>query len=148
MNTPDLLQRAKELLEPQAPGGVRVDRFEVVDEVAELAASFHESVLGNVLASELAVTGGPSDWDDPDAPLDEGSPTWGYATEMATLLNHDYFNRVILTQHGPALERLLAEHGHPGVPVVASPGYTPAVLMPYYRRLKAGRTPRRTPPQD
>lgn len=147
MNIPDLLQGARALMETRPPGGIRVDRFEIVDEAAELAASFHEAVLGNVLASELAVTGGPSDWHDPDAPLDVGSPTWGYATEIATLLNHDYFNRVILAQHGPALERLLAVHGHPGVPVVAVPGYTPAGLMPYYRRLKAEHARRPSTPQ-
>lgn len=147
MNEPNLLQSAKDLMETRAPEGLRVDRFEVVDGVAELSASFHDNVLGNVLASELAVTGGPSDWDDPHAPMDEDSPTWGYATEIATLLNHDYFNRVILTQHGQALEQLVTEHGHPGVPVVAAPGYTPAALMPHYRRLKADRAQPRTASQ-
>lgn len=140
MNFPDLLFHAKELIESHPSGAILVDRFEVVDHVAELAVSFQEGVLERVLASELAFTGGPSDWGDVGASLEEGSPTWGYATEVATLFNHDYFNRVLLVKYEHALEQILIDHGHHGVPVAAVVGYTPAVLMPYYRRLKNGQT--------
>jgi len=137
MTTPELLQAVKDLVETQSPTGVRVDRFELVDEVAELSLSFREDVLENMLASELATTGGPSDWNSPGAPMGEGSPTWGYAAGIAALLHHGYFNQVILAQHEAALEQLLAEHGHPGTPVTATATYTPAALMVHYRRLKA-----------
>lgn len=137
MNPTDITQQVQQLLDALRPTGLRVDRFEVVDEVAELSLSFRDGALHNALASELAATGGPSDWDDPRAPLDEGSPTWGYAAGMAALLHHGYFNQVILARHERDLEQLLAAHGWAGVPVTATATYTPADLMPYYRQLKA-----------
>lgn len=137
MTTPEILQAVRDLVQAAPPPGVRVDRFEIVDEVAELSLSFQAEVLENVLASELASTGGPADWDDPRAPMDEGSPTWAYAGGIAALLHHGYFNQTILAQHESALQRLLAEHGHDGTPVTATATYTAAELMPHYRRLKA-----------
>ncbi|MEX5296277.1 hypothetical protein QYM41_13450 [Kocuria sp. CPCC 205268] len=137
MTTPEILQAVRELVQAAPPPGVRVDRFEIVDEVAELSLSFQAEVLENVLASELASTGGPADWDDPRAPMDEGSPTWAYAGGIAALLHHGYFNQTILAQHESALQQLLAEHGHAGTPVTATATYTAAELMPHYRRLKA-----------
>ena len=137
MNPSDITQQVQRLLETVHPVGLRVDRFEIVDEVAELSLRFRDSALHNALASELAVTGGPADWDDPRAPMDEGSPTWGYAAGMAALLHHGYFNQVILAQHERDLEQLLAAHGWDGVPVTATATYAPADLIPYYRRLKA-----------
>lgn len=137
MTTPEILQAVRDLVQAAPPPGVRVDRFEIVDEVAELSLSFQAEVLENVLASELASTGGPADWDDPRAPMEEGSPTWAYAGGIAALLHHGYFNQTILAQHESALQQLLAEHGHDGVPVTATATYTAAELMPHYRRLKA-----------
>ncbi|MEX5304884.1 hypothetical protein RF644_03930 [Kocuria sp. CPCC 205258] len=137
MTTSEILQDAKNLVETRSPAGVRVDRFEIVDEVAELSLSFRAEALDNVLASELAATGGPADWGDPRAPMDEGSPTWAYAGGIAALLHHGYFNQTILTQHEAALLRILAAHGHPGTPVTATATYSAAELMPHYRRLKA-----------
>ena len=137
MTTHEILQAVKGVVETHPGAGVRVDRFEIVDEVAELSLSFRDEVLKNMLASELASTGGPADWGDPHAPMAEGSPTWGYAGGIAALLHHGYFNQVILAQHEAALEQLLAEHGHPGTPVTATATYTPAALMVHYRRLKA-----------
>ena len=137
MNPSDITRQVQQLLDTLHPVGLHVDRFEVVDEVAELSLSFRDSALRNALASELAATGGPSDWDDPRAPMDEGSPTWGYAAGMAALLHHGYFNQVILAQHERDLEQLLAAHGWAGVPVTATATYTPADLVPHYRRLKA-----------
>jgi hypothetical protein len=136
MTTSEILQDAKNLVETRSPAGVRVDRFEIVDEVAELSLSFRQDALENMLAAELASTGGPSDWDDPSAPMEEGSPTWAYAAGIAALLHHGYFNQVILAQHERALEQLLADHGRPGTPVTATATYSPADLMPYYRSLK------------
>ena len=137
MTTPEILQAVKDLVQTPPPAGVRVDRFEIVDEVAELSLSFHDEVLANVLTSELASTGGPADWNDPRAPMDEGSPTWAYAGGIAALLHHGYFNQTVLAQHEAALLRILAENGHPGTPVTATATYTAAELMPHYRRLKA-----------
>ncbi len=137
MTTPQILQAVRDLVQAAPPPGVRVDRFEIVDEVAELSLSFQAEVLENVLASELASTGGPADWDDPRAPMDEGSPTWAYAGGIAALLHHGYFNQTILAQHESALQQLLAERGHAGTPVTATATYTAAELMPHYRRLKA-----------
>ncbi|WP_298585330.1 hypothetical protein [uncultured Kocuria sp.] len=137
MTTPELLQAVQDLVQTPPPAGVRVDRFEIVDEVAELSLSFQAEVLESVLASELASTGGPADWDDPRAPMDEGSPTWAYAGGIAALLHHGYFNQTILAQHEAALQQILAEHSHPGTPVTATATYTAAELMPHYRTLKA-----------
>ncbi|GGG48820.1 hypothetical protein GCM10011374_09050 [Kocuria dechangensis] len=136
MNTPDMLTDVRRLIEARPPTGMQVDRFEIVDEVAELSLSFRQDVLENMLAAELASTGGPSDWDDPRAPLEEGSPTWAYAAGIAALLHHGYFNQVILAQHERDLEQVLADHGRPGTPVTATATYSPTDLMPYYRRLK------------
>lgn len=137
MTTPEILQAVRDLVQTPPLTGVRVDRFEIVDEVAELSLSFQAEVLENVLASELASTGGPADWSDPRAPMEEGSPTWAYAGGIAALLHHGYFNQTILAQHEAALHRILAEHGHPETPVTATATYTPAELMVHYRRLKA-----------
>lgn len=137
MTTPEILQAVRDLVQTLPPTGVRVDRFEIVDEVAELCLSFHSEVLENVLASELASTGGPADWDDPRAPMDEGSPTWAYAGGIAALLHHGYFNQTILAQHEAALDQMLTEHGFPGTPVTATATYATAELMPHYRKLKA-----------
>ena len=43
----------------------------------------------------VASTGGPADWGDPRAPMDEGSPTWAYAGGIAALLHHGYFNQTL-----------------------------------------------------
>ena len=145
MTTSEILQAVRDLVQTPPPAGVRVDRFEIVDEVAELSMSFHDEVLENVLISELSSTGGPADWDDPRAPMDEGSPTWAYAGGIAALLHHGYFNQTILAQHEAALLRILAEHGHPGTPVTAT--YTPADLMPHYRQLKADHLKHLSAPQ-
>jgi hypothetical protein len=147
MTTPEVLQAVRDLVQTPPPAGVRVDRFEIVDEVAELSLSFHDEVLENVLISELASTGGPADWDDPRAPMDEGSPTWAYAGGIAALLHHGYFNQTILAQHEAALLRILAEHGHPGTPVTATATYAPADLMPHYRKLKADHLEHLSAPQ-
>ena len=147
MTTPEILQAVKDLVQTPPPAGVRVDRFEIVDEVAELSLSFHDEVLENVLTSELASTGGPADWNDPRAPMDEGSPTWAYAGGIAALLHHGYFNQTVLAQHEAALLRILAEHGHPGTPVTATATYTPTDLMPHYRKLKAEHLKQLSAPQ-
>ncbi|GAA1762871.1 hypothetical protein [Kocuria aegyptia] len=147
MTTPEILQAVKDLVQTPPPTGVRVDRFEIVDEVAELALSFQDEVLHNVLASELASTGGPADWDDPRAPMEEGSPTWAYAGGIAALLHHGYFNQTILAQHEAALQQILAEHGHPGTPVTATATYAPAELMVHYRELKAAHLKHLSTPQ-
>jgi hypothetical protein len=148
MNTPDMLTDVRRLVEARPPTGVRVDRFEIVDEVAELSLSFRQDVLENMLAAELASTGGPSDWDDPRAPLEEGSPTWAYAAGIAALLHHGYFNQVILAQHERDLEQVLADHGRPGTPVTATATYSPADLMPHYRRLKTAHLRQLSTSQD
>ncbi|MEX5297476.1 hypothetical protein RCG67_01695 [Kocuria sp. CPCC 205292] len=147
MTTPEILQAVKDLVQTPPPAGVRVDRFEIVDEVAELSLSFRADVLESVLASELAATGGPADWDDPRAPMDEGSPTWAYAGGIAALLHHGYFNQTILAQHETALQQILTEHGHPGTPVTATATYTAAELMPHYRKLKTEHLEQLSAPQ-
>jgi hypothetical protein len=137
MTSPDLTTHAQQLLGTLSSSGLRVDRLEIVDDVAELALSFRDDALHHALASELAATGGPADWDDPGVPLDEGSPTWAYAAGIAALLHHGYFNQVILARHERELEALLAEHGHAGTPVTTTATYDAADLLPVYRRLKA-----------
>ncbi|MFI7482120.1 hypothetical protein ACH9EU_06845 [Kocuria sp. M1R5S2] len=137
MTSTDLTVHARLLRDTLSASGLCVDRFEIVDDVAELGLSFRQDALAHALASELTATGGPADWEDPDAPLDEGSPTWAYAAGIAALLHHGYFNQVILARHEQELEDLLAEHGHAGIPVTATAAYGAADLMPVYRQLKA-----------
>ncbi|HST71964.1 hypothetical protein [Kocuria sp.] len=128
---------AQRYLQSCSPAGLTVKRFDIVDDVAELTVAFTPEALERVLASELRATGGPTDWDDPEAPMEPGSPTWAHAMELAAFFNDDYFSQVLLARHEAALGAILAAHGHEGTPVVARPDYTPAALMLCLRALKA-----------
>ncbi|MFI7484309.1 hypothetical protein ACH9EU_18065 [Kocuria sp. M1R5S2] len=136
MASSSLLTDAQRSLQSCSPAGLTVTRLEIVDDVAQLTLAFTPEALERVVEEQLRTVGAPSDWEDPRACTEPGSPTWAYAQELAELFNEHYLKHTVFERHEGELESVLAAHGHEGTPIVVDPAYHPSCLVHVLRRLK------------
>jgi hypothetical protein len=139
MASTSLLTDAQHTLQSSSPAGLTITRLEIVDDVAQLTLAFTPEALERVVEEQLRTVGAPSDWDDPQASTEPGSPTWAYAQELAEVFNEHYLKRTVFERHEGELESVLAAHGLEGTPIVLDPAYHTSCLVHVLRRLKKAR---------